>query len=89
MKKIHAFAAVTAAVLMSLHAAHAGESKPLPLPKPPPAVPQTLPLNAQPTANGVYIPVTRSGNTGVSVEGLRSAAPGEKGAAVSLTFKTP
>jgi hypothetical protein len=69
--------------------AYAGDTMPLTLPPPPKPVPQQpLPLNAQVTPNGVYVPVTKSGNFGVSVEGLRNPQPGEKGGAVSLTVKT-
>lgn len=85
MNKI--FALATIAATLAVHAAHAAEPKPLELPKAPSPVPQTLPLNAQPTANGVYVPFSKSGNTGVSFERLHSPAPGEKGGSVSLTIK--
>jgi len=81
---------VLAALLatLAMNAVQAADSKVLVLPKAPAPVPQTLPLNAQPTAGGVFIPTSKSGNVGVSVEGLRNPAPGEKGGSLSLTIKT-
>ena len=54
--------------------------------KAPPPILTTLPLNAELKSNGVYVPVTTSGNRGVSIEVLRNSVPGEKGAAMSWTI---
>lgn len=75
------------AVLINMNA-QAQEFKTMDLPKPPPPVKQQLPLGAQPTDKGVYIPATKDGNVGFSVEGLRNPAPGEVGGSASITIKT-
>jgi len=67
----------------------AQDFKPMDMPKPPPPVKQTFPLGAQPTDKGVYIPTNKSGNVGVSLEGLRNPAPGEAGGSATITIKTP
>lgn len=76
------------AVLTSMSAL-AQEYKKMDLPKPPPPAKQELPLGAQPTEKGVYIPTSKSGNVGVSLEGLKNPAPGETGGSASITIKTP
>lgn len=86
MNKTLAFVALTA--LSATLAAHAADYKPLVLPKPPAPVTPTYPLGAQPTPGGVYIPVTKSGNSGVSVGGLPNPAPREMGVSAGWTIKT-
>jgi hypothetical protein len=45
----------------------------------------TLPLNATVSSSGVYVPVSKDGNTGVTVG---SAPSGQMGGSVSITWKT-
>jgi hypothetical protein len=87
MSKICLVAALIA--LSTAFAAQAAETKPLVLPKVPAPVKQTLPLDAQPTPNGVYVPTSKSGNFGVTIEKLKSPAPGEMGAKATATIKVP
>lgn len=85
-KTLHA--AVLAAAL-AIPATVAAETKPLVLPKPPaPAPAEKLPLNAVVTPTGVYVPVTKSGNSGVTLAPLPKPAPGEMGGTVNWTIKT-
>ncbi|HVE52538.1 MAG TPA: hypothetical protein VNB23_04080 [Ramlibacter sp.] len=67
------------------------DKKVMPLPKPPEPVKSTLPLNAQPSGNGgVYVPVTKGGNVGVSVDPLKhKTTPNEMGGSVSGTIRFP
>jgi hypothetical protein len=76
------------AMLINMNA-QAQQFKPMDMPKPPPPVKQALPMGAQPTDKGVYIPTNKSGNVGVSLEGLKNPAPGEAGGSASITIKTP
>lgn len=90
--RIIAFAALAACSVINATAADTkptvGNTKPLVLPQAPQPVATPLPFNAQPTSNGAYVPINKSGNVGVSVEGLRNAQPNERGGSVSLTIKT-
>lgn len=54
----------------------------------PKAAPSTLPMNAQVSNGSVYVPISKSGNVGVSVGPHPNPLPGEKGGSVSLTIKT-
>jgi hypothetical protein len=87
MSKIRSLAALI--TLSTAFAAQAAETKPLVLPKVPAPVKQTLPFDAQPTPNGVYVPTSKSGNFGVSIEKLNNPAPGEMGAKATATIKMP
>lgn len=66
-------------------------SQPTPLPKVPEPVKTSLPLNAQPSGNGgVYVPLNKSGNVGVSVDPLKhKSTPTEMGGSVSGTIRFP
>lgn len=61
--------------------------KTMDLPKAPAPIKQTLPFNAQVSGNGVYVPLSKDRNTGVSFEGLKNPAQGEKGGSISGTWK--
>lgn len=69
--------------------AHAQSSRSEPLPKPPPPVNKTLPLNVQPSPGaGVFIPANKSGTTGLVVQPLQSpVSPGDKGLSVGPAYK--
>jgi hypothetical protein len=80
--------AIASVVMSSLlvAAAQAADTKPLVLPPVPKEIKSSPPFGAQPTPNGgVYVPVTKSGNYGVSVEPLRSPVSNDRGATVNVT----
>lgn len=70
---------------------HAQDKKAAPLPKAPEPAKPSLPLNAQPSGNGgVYVPLNKSGNVGVSVDPLKhKSTPTEMGGSVSGTVRFP